>query len=269
MPSTTRQIAPGGVDSHQDTLGDASGLLYTDRDRYGSPPASLLVEAVHNSVRDLVRKRWAESGEDWAEFLLGSSNRLITTADIEAIERRILESGHRFQWSSMLSVRDKPEIYVPMEGAGPVDAEFSFEHPNAVTGPADAQGREQRGVGDNVVRRTSTARGIARYIRNSERVIEWMRNGVPEQTIAIIDDSGGTLTAPILEQFAGVICAGGTVRSHLGILTREYGIPCLMNSRISRIREGDLVEIETNAPARTAESYQSGKEMTAKIWRLA
>ena len=31
------------------------------------------------------------------------------------------------------------------------------------------------------------------------------------------------------------------IRSHLGILTREYGIPCFMNSKISGIREGDIV----------------------------
>ena len=91
---------------------------------------------------------------------------------------------------------------------------------------------------------------------------------MPTDTVAIIDDSGGTLTAPILEQFKGVICAGGTVRSHLGILTREYGIPCVMNAKISGIREGDRVEIESTAPAKTAEAYQNGVEMTAKVWRL-
>ena len=77
------------------------------------------------------------------------------------------------------------------------------------------------------------------------------------------------MAAPILEQFKGVICAGGTVRSHLGILTREYGIPCVMNAKISGIREGDRVEIECTAAAKTAEAYQTGKEMTAKVWRLA
>ena len=81
-------------------------------------------------------------------------------------------------------------------------------------------------------------------------------------------DSGGTLTAPILEQFKGVICAGGSTRSHLGILTREYGVPCLMNARISGIHHGDLVEMETSAPAKTAAAYQSGTEMTANVWRL-
>jgi hypothetical protein len=261
QPSQASPASAAGPSSHP------ARLLHIDQDRYGRAPASVLVEAVHNSVQDLVRRRWAESGEDWSSFVFGSSNQLIGKADIEAIEQRILASGHRFQWSSMFSVRDRPDIYVPLDAVDSSGASFSFEHPDAVTGAADAQGREQRGIGDNVVRLAGNRIGTARYIRTSERVIELMRNGVPEGTIAIIDDSGGTLTAPILEGFAGVLCAGGTVRSHLGILTREYGIPCLMNARISGIHEGDTIEIETSAAARTAESYQSGVAMTARVWR--
>lgn len=48
-----------------------------------------------------------------------------------------------------------------------------------------------------------------------EQVMEFLTDGIPPGTIAVIDDSGGTLTAPIIEGFAGVICLGGTVRSHL------------------------------------------------------
>src|SRR3984957_10426536 len=168
----------------------------------------------------------------------------------------------------MLSLRDRPEIY---RGDAPVDTDrsFSFEHPEATLAEADAAGRELCGVGDNVVRRPNNTSGIAAYIRTSERVVALMRGGVPPDVIAIIDDSGGTLTAPILEQFKGVICAGGTVRSHLGILTREYGIPCLMNAKISGIKEGDRVEIECTAASKTTEAYQTGVEMTAKVWRLS
>ncbi len=243
--------------------------LPTDVDRYRASGASVLVDAVHSSVRDLVRLRFAESSSEWSSFVVGDANRLVTTADIEAIERRILDIGHRFQWSSMVSLRDRPEIYAAADGDGRAAADFSFEHPDAVVAPCDPQGREQRGVGDNVVSRSVNVRGIARHIRTLDRVIDWMTNGVPDNTIAVIDDSGGTLTAPILERFAGVICAGGTVRSHLGILTREYGIACLMNARISGIRDGDTVELESTAAARTAESYQQGVEMNARIWRLA
>lgn len=247
-----------------------AGLLYTDTDRYGNVPASVLVDAINGSVRDLVRRRFAQADCNWAEFVLKASDNLIQKADIEAIEQRILDTGHRFQWSSMFSQRDRPEIYQPMEdGDG---ASFSFEHPDATVAPADAQGREQRGVGDNVVRREKNTRGIARYIRTAEQVLRLMSEGVPADTIAIIDDSGGTLTAPILERFAGVVCAGGTVRSHLGILTREYGIPCLMNAKISGIHDGDVIEVESTVAARSAESYQGAAgalEPLAKIWRIA
>lgn len=246
------------------------GPLYTDSDRYGSTPTFPLVETILGSVRDLVRRRFEQAGGDWQQFALKTSDTLIRTADIEAIEQNILATGYRFQWSSMFSQRDRPEIYQPV--AGTDDPAFSFEHPDAVTAAADAEGREQRGIGDNVVRRAQNTRGIARYIRTAEQVLRMMSEGVPPDTIAIIDDSGGTLTAPILEGFAGVICAGGTVRSHLGILTREYGIPCLMNARISGIHEGDRVELESTAAARSAESYQNpsgATEIFAKIWRLA
>jgi phosphohistidine swiveling domain-containing protein len=167
----------------------------------------------------------------------------------------------------MISVRERPDAYKPPTGVGETLKDFSFEHPEAVV-VADADGREQRGIGDNVVKYAKNLIGTARYIRSSDRVLELLTNGVPPETVAIIDDSGGTLTAPILEQFKGVICAGGTVRSHLGILTREYGIPCVMNAKISGIREGDRVEIESTAAAKTAEAYQTGVEMTARVWRL-
>lgn len=242
--------------------------LYVDSDRYGDAPASLLVEAVHNSVRDLVRRRWQESGKDWASFVFDASNTALTKADFEAIEQRLLSTGHRFAWSSMLSLRDRPEIYVGGD-TGQDMTTFSFEHPDAPKVVDEGDGRKLHGVGDNVVRHAQNTIGTACYIRSSERVIEFMKNGVPPDLIAIIDDSGGTLTAPILERFKGVVCAGGTVRSHLGILTREYGIPCLMNSKITGIREGDRVELETSAVAKTAEAYQRNQEMAARIWRLS
>ena len=96
--------------------------------------------------------------------------------------------------------------------------------------------------------------------------MRYLTDGVPEGTIAIIDDSGGTLTAPIIDQFAGIVCAGGTVRSHLGILSREYNIPCLMNAKVTGIRDGDTVTIEATAAAKTAEDYQAKVHRTGRVW---
>lgn len=240
--------------------------LYVDNDRFGSRPATVIVEAFHGLIRDMVRRKWQESGVSWSDFVFGSSNDLIATDDFSEIDRQILSTGHRFGWTAVASINERPDAYKPAAGGATESPDFSFEHPDAIIAAADSEGREQRGQGDNVVRSSKNTRGIARYIRSSEKVLEYMSKGVPPDTIAIIDDSGGTLTAPILEQFKGVVCAGGTVRAHLGILTREYGIPCFMNAKISGIHEGDQIEMESTAVARTADSYQTGVEMTGRIW---
>ena len=242
--------------------------LLVDNDKYAEPNASVVVDAYHAAIHDLIRRKLDSVGGDWASFVFDKSYDLMTAAEFAGIEKQLLDTGHRFDWSAMISVRERPEAYKPATGLGEDIRTFSFEHPEAVVAPPDANGREQRGIGDNVVKYPTNLVGVALYIRSSERVLELLTSGVPAETVAIIDDSGGTLTAPILEQFKGVICAGGTVRSHLGILTREYGIPCLMNAKISGVREGDRVEIECTAASKTAEAYQTGVEMTAKVWRL-
>lgn len=242
--------------------------LYVDNDRYGARPQTLLVEAVHGAVRDMVRRKMVESGMAWRDFVFGGADTLISKDDFVSIERKFLDLGYKFDWSASISAEERPDLYKSMEGMGGDLEHFTFRHPDAVTAAADDQGREQRGVGDNVVRYAKNVRGIARYIRSSQRVLDYMQNGVPEGIIAVIDDSGGTLTAPILEKFSGVICAGGTVRSHMGILAREYGVPCLMNARVDGIYEGDTVEIEVSVPAKTASDYAAGKEVVGRIWRI-
>lgn len=243
--------------------------LYVDRDKYGYQSKSPVVEAYHAAIKDLVRRKLDEAGGDWAQFVFGAANRLITADDCAAVEKMMVDLGYRFDWSASISPRERPDIYKPLEGVSDADAgSFSFEHPEAVTAPKDSSGREQRGAGDNVAKYTTNTVGVARYIRSPDQVLKLLNDGVPPDTIAIIDDSGGTLTAPIIEKFKGVICAGGSTRSHLGILTREYGVPCLMNAKISGLLSGDLVEIESSAAAKTAAAYQKGVEMTAKVWRI-
>lgn len=257
--------APAGVAAGHEGVDMQKGLPL-DGAAYRSPPVSPLVEATVSLVQDIVRTRFRESGLTWAEFRSRASDRLVSRDDLTAVEARILGAGYRFAWSAGISVDERPDAYRPREGAQL--AEAGFAHPDAPQGERDAAGRALRGVGDNVVRHERDVVGIARYVRTNERVLAYLTDGVPPGTIAVIDDSGGTLTAPIIEQFAGVICAGGTVRSHLGILTREYNIPCLMNAKVAGIRDGDRVMLEASAAAKTTEDYQQGIERTARIWLL-
>jgi phosphohistidine swiveling domain-containing protein len=240
-----------------------------DSDKYGDEAQLAIVEAFHSAIKARVRDHLEVSGESWRDFVFAHAETLTSSAACSAIEGRLVELGHRYEWSALVSQRERPDAYKPADGATDENANFSFEHPDARTGTVDSGGRRLCGQGDNVVGYAENTVGNATYVRSSERVLRYLTDGVPPGTIAVIDDSGGTLTAPILEQFAGVICAGGTVRSHLGILTREYGIPCLMNAKIAGIKEGDRVMLETTAPAKTAEAYQHAIEMTADIWLLS
>ncbi len=238
--------------------------LYVDGDKYATHSTFAIVEAYNSAMKDLVRKRFAASGQSWEAWVAGAAYDDITKQDIDAIEAKLLDYGYRFEPSAMSSARERPQAY---KDSGLHEENFSFEHPAAPKPQVDT-GRTLRGVGDNVVTRDRNIFGIARYVRTIDKVMEYLKQGVPEDTIAIVDDSGGTLTAPVLEKFKGVLCAGGTTRSHLAILTREYGIPCLMNVRLAGIKTGDKIEVECSAKAKTGDDYASGVEAPAYVWSL-
>lgn len=234
---------------------------FFDTDKYARDPESPTVAAFHNGIKDLVRRHMAAGG-DWNSFVFGDQYDVIDADALQAIETALLNTGHRYQGSAMISTEEQPDKYQPLTVPESGEGEGEAAAP-------DADGRILAGSGDNVVKYSENTVGTARYVRNSQQVLEMLENGVPDNTIAIIDDSGGTLTAPILEDFKGVLCMGGTVRSHLGILCREYGIPCLMNSKITGIADGDTVELEASATAKTAEAYQNNIDISANIWKLS
>ncbi len=46
-----------------------------------------------------------------------------------------------------------------------------------------------------------------------------------EGIVAAIRDAGATFLSPIFDELAGVVCTGGTIRSHIGIISREFQVP--------------------------------------------
>src|SRR5271163_268944 len=106
--------------------------LYVDSDKYGDRPASAVVEAYHNAIKHLVRQRLDEAGGDWASFVFDKSYDLIGANEFAKVEKKLLATGHKFDWSAMISVRERPEIYKPAAGAGEDLKDFSFEHAEAI-----------------------------------------------------------------------------------------------------------------------------------------
>jgi hypothetical protein len=198
------------------------------------------VEAYHQAIRKIVAERFAASGKRW-EDVVHDRSLALTREDFEQVEAELLATGYRFQVSAVISAQEEPDKYAPLAAQAATGAD---EH--------DDQGRAVVGSGDNVFKARADVEGTARFVSTVERVMEMLTEGVPEETIAVIDDSGGTLTAPILGDFKAVICMGGTVRSHLGILTREYNVPCLMAATLDGLAEGDRITVEYSKPAADA-----------------
>src|SRR3712207_1925711 len=198
-------------------------------DKWARASGTPTVEAFHTAIRKLVAERFAASGKPWEEAVQDPSLEL-SREDFERIEADLLATGYRFEMSAVVSLKEAPEKYKPVEGPAASGRQET-----------DEQGRPVVGTGDNVFRAKQDVQGTARFVSTVEKVMEMLTEGVPPNTIAVIDDSGGTLTAPILGDFTGVVCMGGTIRSHLGILAREYGVPCLMAAELDGLQDGDEV----------------------------
>lgn len=228
--------------------------------KWGEPEKTHTVRFFHDRVRALVAQRAAAANQPWAQVANSQTMALLSADDLIAIERELLATGYRYEASATASLREAPEKYKARTEAAASSAEAAT---------ADSQGRILVGDGDNLVQSATILRGIARFISSIDEVTQMLIDGVPAEAVAVIDDSGGTLTAPILEDFKAVLCLGGTVRSHLGILTREYGIPCFMNCKLdASLKDGDTVELETTAAAVAGEDYETGKAVRARVWKV-
>jgi signal transduction protein with GAF and PtsI domain len=85
----------------------------------------------------------------------------------------------------------------------------------------------------------------------------WRRLGSPDDVLALMDttadgvvacvaDAGATFLAPIFDELTAVVCLSGTPMSHIGIVSREYQVPCVMSAVFSGAEpaDGDAVEID-------------------------
>jgi signal transduction protein with GAF and PtsI domain len=98
------------------------------------------------------------------------------------------------------------------------------------------------GKGD-LVFETDPVEGTARWFRQPQDVIDSIDSDL-ESTIAVVEFGGTTFLGPVLGRLAGIICMKGSLRSHLGIVSREYDIPCVMALRAEReIETGEQIRL--------------------------
>jgi phosphohistidine swiveling domain-containing protein len=182
--------------------------------------------------KDVVSDRWQEL------FSQEDGDQLAT----EIFKRFKEEEGRPFYAGCEIAVIEHPDLYVSRSEEATILSPDDF--PAGVIGDGDNAFQADDVTGEIM---------IVREVSEVDRLID---EGVPEGVIGVIDDAGGTMTAPILPDFEAVICLAGTVRSHLAIIAREFGVPTLMNVRLARhLENGEKVTVQYSAKAQNVEAY--------------
>lgn len=102
----------------------------------------------------------------------------------------------------------------------------------------------ERGTGTKVFD-AAPVRGRWRLLSGPDDVLDLMDTGA-DGVVACVRDAGATFLSPIFHELAGVVCTAGTPRSHIGIVSREFQVPCVMGLAFTGDEpiDGDEVELD-------------------------
>jgi signal transduction protein with GAF and PtsI domain len=94
---------------------------------------------------------------------------------------------------------------------------------------------------------TGAVQGEWRRLTSPDDVLTLM-DSTAEGVVACVADAGATFLAPIFDELTAVVCLSGTPLSHIGIVSREYQVPCVMGTTLSaEPADGDTVEVDCSA----------------------
>lgn len=88
--------------------------------------------------------------------------------------------------------------------------------------------------GYNSFETDKTPTGIVKYLPDPQSVIALIQSGKLKEHIILTQGGTTTFLAPALSMGTmGVITMSGAPESHLGILSREFQIPCVMTASLA------------------------------------
>jgi phosphoenolpyruvate-protein kinase (PTS system EI component) len=86
-------------------------------------------------------------------------------------------------------------------------------------------------------------RGRFLAVEGPDDVLALMDAGA-DGVVALVRDAGATFLAPIYHELTGIICTSGTLRSHIGIVSREFQVPCVMGCSFTGDEPESGTEVE-------------------------
>lgn len=78
-----------------------------------------------------------------------------------------------------------------------------------------------------------TVEGVLTPAMSVAEVLELMKEDVSE-AILWVEHASVTSVVPILPRVRGVVCEGGGLTSHIAIVSRQFGLPCIVAAEFSQ-----------------------------------
>jgi phosphohistidine swiveling domain-containing protein len=94
-------------------------------------------------------------------------------------------------------------------------------------------------VGRGLVVSGSGCTGVGRTANEVAQVFALLKDPALAQTILLVESPAATAVVPLLAKVTGILCGGGGMTSHLAIVAREFGLPCVMAAEV-----GDLAALD-------------------------
>lgn len=89
-------------------------------------------------------------------------------------------------------------------------------------------------------------RGRWKALEGPDDVLALMDSGAGG-VVALVREAGATFLAPIYHELTAIVCTNGTPSSHIGIVSREFHLPCVMAAAFDDGAEpADGAEVEVD-----------------------
>jgi phosphohistidine swiveling domain-containing protein len=87
-------------------------------------------------------------------------------------------------------------------------------------------------IGHGLTVSGSGVEGVLHAANDTQQVFALLRHEALDEVILLTDSASATALVPLLAKVRGVVCRSGGMTSHLAIVSREFGIPCLMGAEL-------------------------------------
>jgi len=98
----------------------------------------------------------------------------------------------------------------------------------------------------------SSVEGVLCRADDVQQVFALMKRPDLDEVILLTESASATAVVPLLAKVRGVVCRSGGMTSHLAIVAREFGLPCILGAEFDAEADGRRVVL--NADGTIAEA---------------